>query len=207
MAKKAVKKTSVKSHSKNVFKTKAIQVKPKARPSATKKEDILTYIKLAISTEKKGIKFYTEVKSKINDYNMKRLMDTLIEQENVHLKYFTGIYEAEKKKGTSDAAKVAASYSPQPKLKNPLFGMRQLQEVVRTKSAIYHVFNQALQFETDGYDLYMKLAKKVKNRKISEFLKIVANEELRHRDFIKMHQDAVYNTEYWMGMDHVRLES
>lgn len=199
MAKKAVKKKSSKPRPKK-------RIPKKAAPKRDK-EDLLSYIKLAINTEKRGIKFYTEVKKKVNDYNMKRLMDTLIEQEKIHLSYFTQIYDAEKKSGTADAAKVAAGYKRQPTLKNPLFGMRQLHEVVKKKTAIYHAFNQALQFETDGHDLYMDLAKKVKNSRIKSFLKLVANEELRHRDFIKMHQDAIYNTGYWLGMDHVRLET
>ena len=53
----------------------------------------------------------------------------------------------------------------------------QLHEVVKKKTAIYHAFNQALEFETDGHDLYMDLAKKVKNPKIKAFQRRVRRKE------------------------------
>jgi rubrerythrin len=169
-------------------------------------KDILKYIKLAIQTEKRGIEFYTAAKRQVNDYNMTRLMDVLLEQERIHLKYFQEIYAAEKKKGTAEAANVAESYEKQKSIKNPLFSMKRLHDVVKRKSTIFHLFKQAVEFEEDGHELYMDLAKKINNRKISNFLKMVAREELRHRDFIMMHQDSVYNTGHWHGWEHVRLE-
>ena len=172
-----------------------------------KKEDILKFIQLAIDTEKRGIKFYTEAKAKIDDYNMTRLMDVLLEQENIHLKFFTEVYKEEKKDGTASAAQAAGKYKPQKPIKNPLFGMEQLDKITKQKSTIYHLFKQAIEFEEMGHDLYIELARKINNKKISDFLKKVAQEELRHRDFIQMHQDAVYNTGYWMGIDHVRLQT
>jgi rubrerythrin len=171
------------------------------------RQDILKYIQLAIETEKRGIKFYTDAKSKIDDYSMTRLMDVLLEQEYIHLKYFTQVYDDEKKKGTDDAAKKAGTYKKQPSIKNPLFGMDQLAKVTKQKSTIYHLFSQAIDFEQKGHDLYMDLARKIKSKRISDFLKQVAHEELKHRDFIQMHQEAIYNTSYWLGMEHVRLQT
>jgi rubrerythrin len=171
------------------------------------RKDILKFIKLAINTEKRGIKFYTQAKRRVDDINMNRLLDVILEQEHTHLKFFTHIYNAEKKRGESAAAKEAARYKGQHKLKNPLFGMKQLHDVTKKKSTIYHLFKQAVEFEQDGHDLYMDIARKVKDKRIKNFLRMVAHEELKHRDLILMHQDAVYNTGYWMGMEHVRLET
>lgn len=176
-------------------------------PATDKKEDILKFIQLAIDTEKRGIKFYTQAKSKVDDYNMTRLMDVLLEQEYIHLKYFTSVYNEEKKDGTADAAKIAGSYKAQKSIKNPLFGMEQLDKIIKQKSTIYHLFKQAIEFEEMGHDLYMELAKKIKNKKIKDMLKKIANEELRHKEFIMMHQDAIYDTGHWMGIDHVRLQT
>ncbi|MBN1544330.1 hypothetical protein JW898_02605 [Candidatus Woesearchaeota archaeon] len=174
--------------------------------SADPKDDLLRYMSLAVDTEKRGIEFYTEAKKKVNDYNMTRLMDVLLEQECIHLKFFTDIYNAEKKKGLEEAADKAAAYKGQPALKSPLFSTQHLHEAVKKKTTIYHLFNQAAEFEQKGHDLYMDLAKRIKNRKISDFLKMVAAEELRHRDFILMHQEAIYDTGHWLGLEHVRLE-
>ncbi|MFC1741626.1 ferritin family protein [Nanoarchaeota archaeon] len=179
-------------------------VKRKAVPKKTD-DQVLKYIKLAIDTEKRGIKFYTEAKKRVDDYNMTQLMNVLLEQERIHLKLFRAIYAAEKK-GTSEAAKVAAAYKRQAKIKNPLFSMKKLGDVVRKKSSIYNLFKRAVRFEEDGHALYMDIAKKVRNPKIKSFLRMVAKEELRHREFIIMHQDSVYNTGHWYGWEHVRLE-
>ncbi|NQU78978.1 hypothetical protein HQ545_04380 [Candidatus Woesearchaeota archaeon] len=177
------------------------------KEDGTKTEDnFLKYIKLAMETETKGIQFYKQAKRHVNDYNMKRLIDVLLEQEYVHLAFFKAIYKAEKK-GRNQAEIKAAEYAEQPDIENPLFGTKQLQEVTEHKSTIYEIFKQAIEFEEQGYDIYMDLAKKVKSAKIKKFLKIVANEELKHRDFIQMHQEAVYNTGYWFGTEHVRLET
>ena len=176
-----------------------------SRPAA--KPEMLKYLQLAIETEKRGIEFYTEAKKLVDDYNMNRLMDVLLEQEHIHLKYFKELYNAEKKDGLKEAEGVATSYTGQPAIKNPLFGMKQLHDVAKKKSTIYHLFNQAIEFEERGHKLYMDLAAKVKDKKIGEFLKKVAHEELRHRDFIRMHQQAVYDTGYWLGIEHTRLET
>lgn len=197
MAKKRV----IKKTAKNSSGKKAVKKK-----TAAPKDDILRYIQLAINTEKRGIKFYTEAKSKVDDYNMNKLMDVLLEQERIHLKVFTAIYNAEKKKGPAYAAKEAAKYKGQMPIENPLFSTKHLHDIVKRKTTIYQLFRKAVEFEEDGHELYMDLARKVKNKKISEFLKTVAKEELRHKDFIQMHQDAVYNTGHWFGWEHVRLE-
>lgn len=181
--------------------------KVKKKPAAQDKKEILRYIQLAIDTEKKGIKFYTEAKKMVDDANMNMLMDVLLEQEHIHLKFFTDVYDAEKKKGTAEASKKAAEYKKQPPVKNPLFNIKKMHEIVKKKGTIYHLFSQAVEFEQKGYELYMDIAKKIKDAKISNFLKMVANEELRHRDFIQMHQDSIYNTGHWFGWEHVRLET
>jgi rubrerythrin len=177
------------------------------KPAAQDRKELLKYIQLAIDTEKRGIKFYTEAKKQVNDINMTMLMDVLLEQEQIHLQFFTEVYNAEKKKGEGEAAAKAAEYETQEPVKNPLFKTKDLQEVTKKKSTIYHLFNQAVEFEQKGHDLYMDLAKKINNKKISKFLKMVAQEELKHKDFIRMHQDAIYSTGYWFGMEHVRLET
>jgi rubrerythrin len=182
-------------------------VKAAVSKSPAQKEDILKYIQLAIDTEKRGIKFYTEAKNAVDDYNMNRLMDVLLDQEHIHLKYFTDLYEAEKNKGFKDAEEVATKYKGQAPVKNPLFGAHQINEIAKKKSTIYHLFNQAIEFEQKGHDLYMDLAKKINDKKISDFLKTVAHEELRHKEFIQMHQDAIYDTGYWLGLEHVRLQT
>lgn len=170
-------------------------------------KELLRHIKLAILTEKRGIKFYKQAKKTVDDINMSRLIDVLLDQEYTHLKFFKEIYRAEKKKGEVYAAKKAEEYKKQPRMHDPLFSRKHLHEITKNKSTIFHLFRQAINFEQKGHDLYMDIAKKVKNKKIKKFLKMVAREELKHRDYIQMHEEAIYDTGYWHGIGHVRLET
>ncbi len=174
---------------------------------ADQKEDIIKYINLAISTEKRGIKFYSEAKKKVSDYNLTRLMDVLLDQERIHLKAFQTILSAEKKKGTEQAAKVAAKYHKQKPIRNPMFDLKHAKDLSDLKTDIYNMFKIATDFEQKGHDMYLDMAKKIKNKNISAFLKKVAEEETKHKKFIEEHNDAIYDTGYWLGLEHVRLQT
>jgi rubrerythrin len=170
------------------------------------KEDILEFIKLAMTTEQNGIKFYSDVKTKINDFNMSKLMDLLIEQEKKHLEYFTKIYEAELSGGDKKAEIELASYKSQTAPKSPLFAKKKVSWFSGKKKRIIDTLAQAVQLEIEGHDMYMYMSRNVKSAKIKKFLVTVANEELKHRDFLESYHDVIYNTGYWQGIEHTRLE-
>ena len=185
-------------------KSRANERGKKARFNITQDDkNISRFMLLAIDTEKQGIKFYTAAKKKANDYNMSKLLEVIIEQEKKHLAAFTAIHDAEKK-GIKEAAGKAGEYRTQSPLKSPLF-----KPVRKTKklTSIHELFKEALDFEVRGHDMYLYMARRIKDRKIKEFLKMVAHEELNHRNFIHQHQDALYDTGYWLGLEHVRLET
>ena len=178
-----------------------------SRETAAQKAEFLRFLKLAMSTERQGLKFYMKAKSQTDDYNMKRFLDVIIPQEKEHLRIVTEVYNAEKKKGIEEAAKKAQSYRKQAPLKTPLNAMKHLDEVVKKKTTIYNLFKKAVDFEEGISQLYVDMMKKAKNAKVRNFLKKLADEELMHKDFIMMHQESIYNTGHWFGWEHVRLET
>ncbi|MBW2967390.1 ferritin family protein [Candidatus Woesearchaeota archaeon] len=209
--KKRLTKGSAVKKGKSAAKTKKT---PSKKPSVTPRfkvspddKNILRFMLLAIDTEKKGIKFYTAAKRKVDDYNMTRLLDMIIEQEKQHLAFFKAVYAAEKKKGTAEAAKEAAKYKGQPRVESPLFKQLPPKKLQKKISTIHNIFKEALDFEVHGHDMYRYMARRVKNKKIKAFLSMVATEELKHRNFIHQHQDALYDTGFWLGLEHVRLET
>lgn len=182
-------------------KKKALKETPEERA------EFLRFLKLAMQTEKEGIKFYSQVKRMVDDYNMNRLMDIIMEQEKEHLRIVSEIYKAEKKKGIEEAAKKAAGYKKQKPLKTPLKTMKHLGDIVKKKSTIYDLFRKAVEFEENISKLYTDMKKNTRNAKVKAFLKKLSDEELKHRDFIRLHQDSIYNTGHWFGWEHVRLET
>jgi rubrerythrin len=103
-------------------KKKAVKKKTSAKGSETPEEraEFLKFLKMAMSTEREGLKFYVSVKKRIDDYNMDKLMVVIMEQEKEHLRIVTEVYNAEKGKGIVAAAKKAAGYRKQKPLKTPL---------------------------------------------------------------------------------------
>lgn len=181
--------------------------KKKVSETQEQKAELLRFLKLAMQTEREGIKFYISVKKQIDDYNMDRLMDVILDQEKEHLKIVTEMYNAEKKKGIEEAAKKASSYHKQEPLKTPLDSMNHLDEMVKKKTTIYHLFQKAVEFEEGISRIYLDMAKTAKHLKVKKLLKTLSDEEIAHKHFIQMHQDSIYNTGYWFGMEHVRLET
>ncbi|MBW2964254.1 ferritin family protein [Candidatus Woesearchaeota archaeon] len=175
--------------------------------SPEQRAEFLRFLKLAMDTERQGLKFYSDVKRRIDDYNMNKFMDVIMEQEKEHLRIVTEIYNAEKKSGIEDAAQKAAGYKKQKPLRTPLDTMKHLQDIVKKKTTIYDLFQKAVEFEQDISRLYADMAAKTKNAKVKAFLKKLSDEELMHKDFLMMHQDSIYNTGHWFGWDHVRLET
>lgn len=177
------------------------------KESAEDKAEFLRYLKLAMDTEREGVKFYVEVKKRIDDYNMNQLIKIIIEQEREHLRAVTEVYNAEKTKGISEAAEKAAAYKKQKPLETPLSAMKHVDDVVKKKATIHKLFYKAVQFEEGIAKLYSDMADSAKNTKVKAFLKKLASEEIGHKEFIMMHQDSIYNSGHWDGWDHVRLES
>jgi len=177
------------------------------RETAEERVEFARFLKLAQQTEREGVKFYTEVKRRIDDYNMNKFIDVILEQEREHLRIVTEVYNAEKKKGIAEAAKTAEAYHKQRALKTPFEAMKQVESLVKKKTTIYHLFQKAVEFEEGISKIYLDMVPKAKNAKVKAFLRKLADEELRHRDFIHMHQESIYNTGHWFGWDHVRLET
>ncbi len=205
MAKKKAKKAGKKTGSKAKTKNPASSIKAKETPEQRK--EFLRFLKLAMQTEKEGIKFYGQVKRRIDDYNMNRLMEVIMEQEREHLRIVREVYDAEKKAGIEEAAKKAESYERQKPLKTPLDAMKHLDAMVKKKTTIYSLFQKAIEFEENISKLYSDMRQSTKNTKVKAFLKKLADEELKHRDFIQMHQDSIYNSGHWFGWEHVRLQT
>ena len=177
-----------------------------AKESEEAKAEFLKFLKLAIATEREGVKFYTEVRRRTDDYNMNQLIKAILEQEREHLRIVTEVYNAEKSKGIEDAEKKAAAYKKQEPLKTPLSAMKHVEDVVKKKAAIHRVFRKAVEFEEEISTLYSEMAASTKNAKVKTFLKKLSDEEIGHKEFIMMHQESIYNSGHWYGWDHVRLE-
>ena len=61
--------------------------------------------------------------------------------------------------------------------------------------------------EEKAHNFYMDAAKHSKGEFIKLYLQKLARDEWYHKQFIEQHRESVYNNGYWLGIDHVRIES
>ena len=61
--------------------------KKKTKKKQVKESDkeLLKYLDMAVELEKSSTRFYTTARKKVNDYNMKMLLNVMIEKEKEHL--------------------------------------------------------------------------------------------------------------------------
>jgi len=177
------------------------------KESDEQRAEFLRFLKLAMSMEREGVKFYTKVKLQVDDFNMSQLMKVIMDQEREHLRIVTEVYNAEKKDGIEEAAKKAASYKKQKPLETPFSAMKHFDSLVKKKVSIHRLFEKAVEFEEGIAQLYRDIMQSTKNPKVKSLLKKLAEEEDQHKEFIQMHGESIYNDGHWYGWDHVRLQS
>jgi rubrerythrin len=74
-------------------------------------------------------------------------------------------------------------------------------------SDIFKLFEGAMDLEMRAERFYLEAAEKVAHPEIKRFLRCFAADEARHRKFLVKHKGAVYNEGYWLGIEHVRLQT
>ena len=180
----------------------------KSAKTKTSQEDkeTLKYLQLAVKLEQNSLKFYTIARNRVSDFNMKTLLNTLLQNEIDHLAKVTRMKILFQKGKSAALMKEAAGFRPHTP-RNPFKDVKQIDKLVRPGADIYDVFKKAVAMEQNAHDFYMEAAEHCKGSFIKTYLRKLAKDELKHKAFIESHRDAIYNDGYWMGIEHVRLET
>ncbi|HII71646.1 TPA: hypothetical protein HA265_02725 [Candidatus Woesearchaeota archaeon] len=181
-------------------------VKNKPSTSDSDKE-LLKYLDEAVKLEKSSMTFYSTARNKVSNFNMKALLNAFLTVEVEHLIAVTMVRDLVKSRHTAEAVREAKKFRHTTPA-NPFKDMVQWEKLTRSYgSDIFTLFKGAEDLETRAEEFYLGAAKNVKNPELKAFLKRFAADEARHRRFLQQHKEAVYNDGYWLGIDHVRLQT
>ncbi|MBU0535546.1 MAG: ferritin family protein [Nanoarchaeota archaeon] len=162
-----------------------------------KNAQLIKYLKMGEDIEKKGIQFYSKAMKNVSDPNSKNLLKFLISEEKNHLEYLMSFER--KAKGQKNGTKIK-------KMNHPIFSNEAYKRIKGDRANTLNVFNTALDMEAKSARLYSSIARKVKEKKIKDFMKKLAQWEISHYKLIKTHQDAIYKWQYWEMRTQERIE-
>ena len=165
----------------------------------------LKYLDLAVELERNTNQFYETARGKVKDPNMKRLLNSLTDNETGHLDSVTKVRDLYAAKQTADV-KAAAALVKVHKPKNPFRGMKQIERLMRPAADILDVFKEAAALEQKAHEFYLEAAEHAQGTFIKAYLRKLAKEEALHKGFIEAQQQAVCTDGYWLGIEHVKLE-
>jgi len=167
---------------------------------------LLKYLNEAVKLEKSSMKFYTTARNKTSNFNMKTLLNAFLTVEIEHLLTVSKVRDLVKKKQTTKAVAQAKKFKSTVPV-NPFKDMVQLEKFSMYGSDIFTLFKGATELEQKAENFYRDDAGSVKHPEIKKFFTRFAADEKRHQKFLLKHKVAVYNDGYWLGIDHVRLQS
>ena len=188
-----------------VAKKKVVKKKISVKVSDEDKE-ILKYLDEAVKLEKASMRFYATARNKVTNFNMKSLLNAFLTVEVEHLMTVTKVRNLVREKKSTQAIKEAKKFKSTTPV-NPFKDMMQWEKLTHNRTDIFMLFKGATELESRAENFYKGAAKHVKNPEIKKFLLRFAKDEAKHKLFLLEHKGALYNDGYWMGIDHVRLET
>jgi len=167
--------------------------------------ETLKYLDLAVQLEQNTSKFYKTALAKINDPNMKAMLNAVTEHESGHLRSITKVRDLYAAKQTA-RVKAAAALLKVHKPENPFTGMEQIEKLTEPGADLLALFDEAMALEQKANEFYLEAAEHAQGAFIKTYLRKLAQEETYHKEWLAAQKDAVCNDGYWLGIDHVNLE-
>ncbi|MDD3839163.1 MAG: ferritin family protein [Clostridia bacterium] len=153
----------------------------------------LEALKLAINTERGGIKFYQQALDKVNDDKAKELLEKLIEEEKNHVRIFTDLYE--KFSNFDDNYLFDPEYAPYFESlakTNIFFGQGSLEDKLKSINNVMDVFAISIRAEKDSISFYEEMAHYTKDKDARQaFEALVAEEKTHIKDIKKLMADII----------------
>ncbi|MBN2423720.1 MAG: ferritin family protein [Calditrichaceae bacterium] len=165
-------------------------------------DNMETILQTAIKLEEDGYKYYTESAQKIKNSLGKRMLERLAGDEKNHIKRFTEIYNAITNNTVDRMVidKVAPTTFDEifNRLKEQLDGAVEDMQVTGVDDE--EIIEMALDLEKHTQFFYTEAAKKTSNKKIAEFLDMLAKEELGHYNVLRKSLEFLEDPSLFFGM-------
>ena len=151
----------------------------------------MNVFEFAMQMEKDGEKFYREIASKTKDAGLKKIFDTLADEEVIHYNTFKSLHE-------KSAAKAVESNVLE-KAKNIFAEMKDKGGLqVSDETAQIDAYKKAMQAEQEAYTFYEKKAMEAKDEAEKNILLTFAREERRHYRLLENVIEFVARPEQWL---------
>jgi rubrerythrin len=151
----------------------------------------MNVFEFAMQMEKDGEKFYREIANKTKDAGLKKIFNTLADEEVIHYNTFKSLHE-------KSAAKAVESNVLE-KAKNIFTEMKAKGSIqVSDETAQVDAYKQAMKAEEEAYTFYEKKAAEVTDEGEKNILLTFAREERRHYRLLENVIDFVSRPEQWL---------
>lgn len=147
-------------------------------------DQLLGWIKFALTLEEKGIDFYTRCAAQTKDAHAKGLFEFLKREEYKHKSTLTTLL-LNVTKGNIQKIKESAVAYEELNQAIPIFNMGDVERLTKPDTAISEMINKSMELEDEGIEFYQEVAQKEANKDVrSLFLALIKQEE-EHKNIIK----------------------
>ena len=151
----------------------------------------MNVFEFAMQMEKDGEKFYREIAEKSNDPGLKRIFNTLADEEVIHYQTFKKLFE---KSGAN-----AVESNILDKAKNIFSEMKDAGGFdVSAETLQTDAYKKAMEAEKDAYTFYESKANDVEDENEKQILLTFAREERRHYRLLENVLEFVSRPESWL---------
>ena len=151
----------------------------------------MNVFEIAMQMEKDGEKFYREIAEKTDDPGLKKIFDTLADEEVVHYNTFKKLFEK------SGAEAVESNILD--KAKNIFAEMKKSGGMkITADTAQAEAYKKAMEAEKDAYSFYEAKSAEVNDPNEKQILLTFAREERRHYRLLENVLEFVSRPESWL---------
>ena len=151
----------------------------------------MNVFEFAMQMEKDGEQFYREIADKTDDPGLKRIFNTLADEEVVHYNTFKKLFE---KSGAE-----AVESNIRDKAKNIFAEMKESGGMkITVDTAQTEAYKKAMEAEKDAYSFYESKAGEVDDPNEKQILLTFAREERRHYRLLENVLEFVSRPESWL---------
>jgi rubrerythrin len=167
--------------------------------------DIEVAITTALQFENRVVKVYEEAARNTLDPAGKRMFETLVREEQGHVKYLEHKLEEWKKTGSVTPEKLATLVPPKGRIEE---GVKNLQNRVATASPEKELalLRRALEVEVAAGDFYRGVVRELPAEGQALFQRFVEIEE-GHKAIVQAEIDSVSGLGFWFDMQEFNLEA
>jgi len=147
-------------------------------------DQLLGWIKFAITLEEKELDFYTRCSAQAKDAHAQTLFKFLVNQENEHKGVLNKLLD-EVTKGDQRKIREGVVAFEDMHRDIPVFNMADIQRISKPDASLQDMLNTAINMEMESAKFYQEVAQKEVNSSIKSLFEYLLKQETEHKNIIK----------------------